>query len=252
MTSQFEALRASVARLRRIVSPLDNAQLERQAYPTEWRIADVMSHIGSGAVIMEGRVTHGIAGTPLRDDFAPGVWDEWNAKSPRRKTDDALAADAALVERLANVGEPERSAFSTQFGPMTIGFDELIGFRLNEHAMHTWDIEVTLDPAATLHPEQTVFLIDNLALIAGFTAKTTGSLRTIAVRTVDPARQFTIQLAAEAVTFSPDPSAAERPLVLPAEAFARLVYGRLDTDHTPAFEGDTGSLDELRKVFPGP
>ena len=52
--------------------------------------------------------------------------------------------------------------------------------------------------------------------------------------------------------FSPSPRDGQRQLVLPAEAFARLVYGRLDPDHTPPVEGDAESLDELRKVFPGP
>jgi hypothetical protein len=41
-------------------------------------------------------------------------------------------------------------------------------------------------------------------------------------------------------------------LALPAEAFIRLVYGRLDPDHTPTFRGDAGALDRLRAVFPGP
>ena len=142
-------------RLRDIVEPLDDAQLERQAYPTEWRIADVLSHLGSGAVIMSRRVEDGLAGKALPDDFAPSVWDEWNAKSPREKADAALAADRQLVERFEAVGEQERSAFTASFGPLTVGFDDLVGFRLNEHGMHTWDVEVTLDPAAGLHPEQT-------------------------------------------------------------------------------------------------
>jgi len=45
----------------------------------------------------------------------------------------------------------------------------------------------------------------------------------------------------------PDPD-----LVLPAEAFCRLVYGRLDPEHTPAFTGDASLLDTLRAVFLGP
>jgi hypothetical protein len=39
---------------------------------------------------------------------------------------------------------------------------------------------------------------------------------------------------------------------LPAEALIRLVYGRLDPDHTPAVKGDPDVLDRLRRVFPGP
>jgi len=252
MTPQLDALWASVARLREIVGPLADSQLEQQAYPTEWRIAEVLSHLGSGAVIMRRRVSEALAGRQLADDFAPSVWDEWNAKSPRQKADDGLAADEALIEQWDGVSDSERSAFSTSFGPLTVGFDDLVGLRLNEHTLHTWDVEVALDPSATLHREQTALVVDNLALIARYTAKPTGSLATIAVRTTDPARDFVIDLMRDAITFSPEPADGPDQLTLPAEAFVRLVYGRLDADHTPAFEGDPETLGELRKVFPGP
>lgn len=252
MTSQLDALRASTERLRQIVHSLDDTQLEAQAYPTEWRIADVLSHLGSGAVIMSRRIMDGRAGRQVPDDFAPSVWDTWNAKSPRQKAVDALAVDHDLVEDFAGVPDTERSTFSTSFGPLTVGFDELVGFRLNEHTLHTWDVEVALEPAATLHSEQTAFVIDHLALIARFTAKPTGALRTVAVRTTDPARDFAIEFAADAVTVRPEPVAGQSQLVLPAEAFVRLVYGRLDPHHTPAVDGDAENLDQLRKAFPGP
>jgi hypothetical protein len=46
--------------------------------------------------------------------------------------------------------------------------------------------------------------------------------------------------------------ATDGELLLPTESFLRLVYGRLDPDHTPPLEL-TGpvTLDELRAVFPG-
>lgn len=41
-------------------------------------------------------------------------------------------------------------------------------------------------------------------------------------------------------------------LRLPTEAFVRLVYGRLDTHHTPAIvEAAPGLLDTLRAALPG-
>lgn len=40
-------------------------------------------------------------------------------------------------------------------------------------------------------------------------------------------------------------------ITMPAEAFIRLVYGRLDPAHTPPSDGDTAHLDELRRAFPG-
>jgi hypothetical protein len=40
--------------------------------------------------------------------------------------------------------------------------------------------------------------------------------------------------------------------VLPAEAYCRLVYGRLDPEDTSTFSGDDALLDNARSVFPGP
>jgi hypothetical protein len=39
---------------------------------------------------------------------------------------------------------------------------------------------------------------------------------------------------------------------LAAEAFARLVYGRLDAAHTPPLAGDPAVIDRLRATYPGP
>ena len=80
-------------------------------------------------------------------------------------------ADGQLVERLEAVGEQQRSAFTIS-SVGSRGIDELVGLRLNEHGMHTWDVEVTLDPAAGLHPEQTALIIDNLGLLARYAKPT--------------------------------------------------------------------------------
>ena len=71
------------------------------------------------------------------------------------------------------------------------------------------------------------------------------------VATTDPARTYR-------VIFEPDLSVhlvdgvAAADLTLPAEAFLRLVYGRLDPAHTPSSViGDTARLADLRKAFPG-
>jgi Mycothiol maleylpyruvate isomerase N-terminal domain len=112
--ASLSALRESVDRLHGLVAPMDDRQLEVRAYPKEWRVADVLSHIGSAEVIMHERFARGLRGESLPDDG----------------------------------GAPD--------------------------------------------------------------------------------------------------------LTLPAEALIRLVYGRLDPDHTPPVEGDLALLDSLRSVFPGP
>jgi hypothetical protein len=91
-------------------------------------------------------------------------------------------------------------------------------------------------------------------MIANWTAKPTGADRTIAVRTTEPARAFVVTLTPDAASFAAgdDAPATDADVTLPAEAFIRLVYGRLDPDHTPVgLAGDLDALAELRAVFPG-
>ena len=248
---RVEALQSSVARLRDLVATMGDADLARSAYPSEWSIGDVLSHIGSGAVIMHRRLDDVLAGLDTPDDFAPGVWATWNAKTPTAQRDDALAADAALLARIDSVPAEEREAFSLDMGPLNLGFDAFVGMRLNEHAFHTWDIEVSVNPAATIPDQVAALVVDNLELIARFTAKPTGDDARITVVTTKPARGYTIALTPEAVTFSPTSVEAVADATLTAEAFARLVYGRLDPRHTS--RNDEGpTLDTLRRVFPGP
>src|SRR5215218_6277444 len=129
---------------------MTDLQLTGRAYPSEWTDAQVLSHLGSGAVISQRRLEDALARQQTPDNFAPGVWDTWNAKSPLVQRDDALAADAALLDRLAAVASSERDSFTSSMGPMTLDFGQFVGMRLNEHAFHTWDIEVIANPAATL------------------------------------------------------------------------------------------------------
>ena len=48
------------------------------------------------------------------------------------------------------------------------------------------------------------------------------------------------------------PVEADRDLTLTADALIRLVYGRLDPDHTPAELSDDRTIDRLRQTFGGP
>jgi hypothetical protein len=51
---------------------------------------------------------------------------------------------------------------------------------------------------------------------------------------------------------SSDDTDAKATLTLPTESFVRLVYGRLDPDHTPASVEARGiDLDLLRSTVPG-
>ena len=249
--AHLDALRLSAGRLRDIASGLNQTELTGRAYPADWTLAQVLSHLGSAAVIMQRRLDDALADDTTPDDFAPGVWNVWNAKTPAQQRDDGLAADHTLLGRLEAVTPEERDRFALAMGPLTLGFTEFAAMRLNEHALHTWDVEVALDPAATLPPQLAELLVDNLTMIARYTGKPTGATTTITVATTDPQRSFTVDLKPDSVTFGASTAAVPADVELPAEAFTRLVYGRLDPEHTPP--GDHGpALVTLRRVFPGP
>jgi uncharacterized protein (TIGR03083 family) len=235
-----------------LVTGLSDAQLSSPSYCDDWSIAQVLSHLGSGAVISRRGLQDVRAGTTTPEDFNQSVWDEWNAKTPRQQADDALEADAALIEAYDAVDEGERAQLAFPLGPLSLGFDELVGLRLNEHTFHTWDIAVMLDDAARLPGDATALVVDNLALIARFTGRADGQARTIAVRTTDPKRAVALRLTADGVELGGGETGQQPDLELPAEAFCRLLYGRLDPDHTPAFTGDPELVSGLRVIFPGP
>jgi len=127
--------------------------------------------------------------------------------------------------------------------------------RVGEHAIHTWDVVVALDPAATVAPDAVALLIDTLDQLAARVGKPDGKRRRVRVSTTAPDRQFILETS-EAVTLTPaggeetpEPGLSE--LRLPAEALVRLVYGRMDEAHTPPLEAAGVDLDELRSIFPG-
>jgi len=251
MTSYLEALHASADRLRSVAGGLAAEQFVESAYPTEWTVADTMSHLGSGATIMGRGLLETLAGSSVPDGFNQSVWDEWNAKTPAEQVADALAADAALIASIDEVTSEQQETFVYAMGPMQLPFDAFLSLRLNEHAVHTWDVEVVVDPGAGIDPTATSVIIDSLSMIAGWTGKAAESPRTIAVRTSDPERRISVTTGPDKVELATAEGDAEPDLELTSEAFIRLVYGRLDPNHTPPERDVDGALDALRATFPG-
>lgn len=251
MENPLPPLAASVRRLRGLVRGLDVDQLEGPSYAEGWTVADVLSHLGSGAVLMVRRLEAALKGEPLPDDAAQPVWDEWNAKSPQAKADDALAEDERLGAAFEGVDEADRQRIEFPFGPIAVSFETAVALRLNEHGLHTWDIEVMSDSEAGLAADAAAVIIDNLGLVGRFAARPTGDEREVRVRTRDPVRHFTVRLTPDSAQLLEGDAGMDPDLELPAESFCRLVYGRLDPEHSPAVPANGEVLGLLRRVFPG-
>ncbi|MGD0699651.1 MAG: maleylpyruvate isomerase family mycothiol-dependent enzyme [Trebonia sp.] len=244
------AVRASHDRLSAIVAGLDADGLRAQSYDKDWTIADVLSHLGSGAEIFSLSLEAGVTGgePPTMADFQP-IWDSWNARTPEEQAELSVAVNEALVSRIESLTPAERVAFSiTMFGRMTLDLAGFLGMRLSEHAVHTWDVAVAVDPQARLGPEAVGLLAVQLPMMIGFMGKKQDEPLVVAVSTSDPAVTFTLDTGGVALT--PGSTGAAASLALPAEAFVRLVYGRLgdDADVTSA---DGVTVPELQAIFPG-
>ncbi len=249
-------LRNSHERLAALVAPLTPEQLREQSYCRDWSVAQVLSHLGSGAEIalMSLPGALGQAEPVDRAAFQP-VWDVWNAKSPDEQAADCLTWDEKHVQALEQLSDHELAGISMPFFGMVLDATGLIRLRLGEHAMHTWDVAVTGDPAATVAPDAVDLLIDN---VPGFLAPRLGRAPDVAYRvriqTTGPDRDYLLTAADPVgVTDWPgDGGGADTEISMPSEALLRLAYGRLDPAHTPAgVVADPGYLDRLRTMFPG-
>jgi uncharacterized protein (TIGR03083 family) len=249
------ALRSSHDRLVGIAARLDEESARRMSYCSDWTIAQVYSHLGSGAEIaldaLRAAVEHR---DPMSRDDYPKVWDTWNDRQPMEQVTEAVRVDTALVEAYEGHSDEELAAARVLlFGTQDLDGPGLARFRLPELAVHTWDVAVALDPAARVLPDAVELIVDDLPGRMGWLGKPQGRHWSITVQTAAPARTFALT-SGDAVTLAPADGggAPDGVLRLPAEAFLRLTYGRLDDANADGASASGGvTLDELRATFPG-
>jgi uncharacterized protein (TIGR03083 family) len=252
----ISTLRGSHDRLRSVLTALNADELASPSYDTEWSIADVASHLGSGAEIFALMLAAARAGepTPGIEAFHP-IWDVWNARGPVEKRDLALSTDDAFIRQLEAFTAEEAESFRIALFGMDLDLAGITRMRLSEHAVHTWDVAVAVDPTATVSPDAVDLLIDGLGQTAGYSSKPSPEEFRVRIDTTDPQRAVLVS-AGEKASLEPVDAASgadvDGTLTLPAEAYLRLIYGRLDPDHTPAVtETGTRGLADLRSVFKG-
>jgi hypothetical protein len=221
-------------------------------------VAPVLSHLGSGAQITLATLDAALAGRPNPDgDANRAVWAVWDAMTAREQADAALAANADLMGRLGSFDAATREGLRIDMGILPEPVDLATGtrFRLNEFALHSWDVRITLDPSAAVHPLAVPLLLDQVALMLGWIAKPgplAGRTAHLAVEVPDLSTSFGLELG-ESISLGEAPAAPDGVLTVPGEAWLRLVSGRLAPARTPSTVSLTGdvTLDILRAVFPG-
>ncbi|MFN8195291.1 MAG: maleylpyruvate isomerase N-terminal domain-containing protein [Nocardioidaceae bacterium] len=253
----------SIATLRRLhdrlaarVPSLTDEDLARTSGAEEWPLAQVLSHLGSAAEIARAAYRAALDGSePPGPDFNQQVWDRWNALDRRAQADAYVGSDAALVELLESLTDRQRAELTVRsFLPDPLPLETMVGMRLSEVAQHTWDAEVTLDPAATLDGEAGELLVRHYAAGLGFLLGFVGKADAVAgPAVVEMAGSGLAFVIADRVELTASAPAATATLTAAPESVIRLIGGRLKPDHTPDAVAVTGNvtLDDLRAVFPG-
>jgi uncharacterized protein (TIGR03083 family) len=246
-------LRNSHERLAGLVRPLTADQLRAQSYDTEWTIAQVLSHLGSGAEIATLSLAAALGGRGQLDQSAfPAIWDAWNNRAPGMQAADALTWDGEHVRRLEQLTDAELDSIRLDFFGRELDAAALIRLRLSEHAMHVWDVAVSVDPGASVAADAILPVMEQVTQLFQFVAKPAGDSFRVRLRTTEPDGDYLLDVG-ESVTLSgwADGSVVDGEITLPAEALLRLFYGRLDPEHTPQYSAEGIELDRLRAVFPG-
>ena len=259
----ISALRGNHDQLTVRVSGFDEEDLARQSGSSLWDVAQVLGHLGSGAEIALAGLQAGIAGYEAPgQDFTQLVWDRWNAMSAQEKAQGFLGANEQLVTAYESLGATARQEVQVKlaFLPFPADVSLLSGMRLNEAALHGWDVRVAFDLQATLTVLETAAMLEQLTgpltFMLGFLANSEvlkGIQTTLQVQTTDPHRVLGLVLG-ESVSLGEAPTDVGGVLTSPAEALLRLLAGRLDEAHTPdtlTITSDAVTLDQLRRIFPG-
>jgi uncharacterized protein (TIGR03083 family) len=257
MEDWLAAAVSSHERLSHIVGQLGPDEVAGPSYCTDWSIAQVLSHLGSGAQIFSLFLRAGLGGGP-----APGmpvfepIWERWNAMSPAEQSAEGVVADRIFLDQILTLDDQQRQSWQLDMFGEVRDLTGLLRLRLGEHAVHSWDVAVTRDPTATVAPDAAALLIDTLDQLVARTGRAVEGPVRVSVATEGPHRRFLLVSDDDGVQLHPVddiPGDDGTPtLVLPAETFIRLVYGRLDPDHTPAASQNQGTVDLLRRTFPGP
>jgi uncharacterized protein (TIGR03083 family) len=256
----IRAMRRSHDELVADVAEMAPDDLRRTSGASAWDVSQVLSHLGSGAEIARATFNASLLGDePPGVDVNQPIWDRWNAMEPEARASAFVRTEEQFVELLESIDESTVGdvAIKFPFLPVPVDLATAIGFRLSEHALHSWDVRVAFDDHAAVPEYLAALLIDRIGSMIGYIGKSDRWTRpptSVALLTDGPDRRFTLELG-EAISLTDDAEeeGADAVVRLPAESLLRLTAGRLAPSRTPSdITVDGGvTLDELRAVFPG-
>ena len=260
MTTETRALIASLRTLHddlaAFVIDLTPDQLRERSYDTEWSVADVLSHLGSGSELTLLRLHAEREDSPTPEESAQ-VWAKWSSRTPEEQAAEAMLVEEEFVSTVEGLDAGALHVLQRDLGGFDVDPNEALRLRVSEQAMHSWDILVMFDDNAILNEAGVPGLLDVLPLTLRWAAQPHDDVVRVRVRTTEPERDYVLELEPgstrlTSVDDSTDTTGADSELMLPAEALLRLAYGRLDPRHTPPYKDtDDTLLERLRAIFRG-
>lgn len=253
----IEALRHEHDALADLVSAFTTDDLTRPSGSSDWSVAQVLSHLGSGSEISLANLQVALGERDAPDDgFNRSVWDRWDAMTPAEQRDGFLEHDRALTAEFEALTDTQRDSLEVSLGflPAPLSLAAFAGLRLGEVAHHTWDVRVAVDPEAVLLEDSAVVqaehMSNDLGFMLGFLGKADRIDERVVLAVSDSGYSVVI---ADSVALESDADQATATFTGALEAALRLITGRLTPAHTPTNVTVTGNvgLDDLRAVFPG-
>jgi uncharacterized protein (TIGR03083 family) len=235
-----------------LVRTLTDDQLAATSGAAEWTVAQVLSHLGSGAEIGRAPIARAAGETVAAEDNQT-IWARWDASAPRAQAEGFLEHNVRWLETVEALKPEQRSSLTVDLGflPEPVPLVTALGMRLSAVANHSWDVRAAFDAHAKVDADSAAVLVDLLTGPVGFMLNFLAKPAELAapVSVTVPGAGLVIDDAVTVVDQLESPSATFNG---PPEAFVRLISGRLKApyDNGVTVDGNV-TLDDLRRVFPG-
>lgn len=245
---------------------LSEAEARAESYCDEWSVAQVFSHLGSGAEIGREELSAALAGEdpPAREN----IWARWDALEPADMVREFAPSDARylrFIDDLVEAGTPAPEEIRVPLHGWSLDLQTFLVFRLLEVGLHQWDVRAVRDPTVEVDTEAAQLLLEAYPLqFVGYAADSTVVERIGPAlvraevaevgRTVDVVVTRPVMVMHDRELPEAAKSLPVTTVVIPtAGALSRWLSGRLDAAHAPAALSVRGAvdLDDLRHLFPG-